>query len=362
MNVVSFMRISLCCLLLSSCITDAPYKLEWDAYEPEQLSDGWQVEPAVDHGLNDEILRKMLDELHSEEQFFNTKSLLIARNGKLIFESYVQDKGHRDMVGHVQSVTKSLTSLATGIALSEGLIDSLDQPLFTLIPENFPSDDEKRSIRIRDLLTMRSGLDIDNSVFSVKLYVEKPKDPIKYILDLPLYDPPGETYYYRDCDPHLLSHAIASQTGMSLEKYADTHILEPLGITEYYWGADHGGTSMGAHGLHLKPRDMLKLGQLVLNHGSWAGQQLVDSTWIAESTKLQVNTPKDYGWDTGYYWWQVPEWKGFTAWGHGGNFITVLPEYDLVLVMSSMADTNDDLVGSTLDQLEDLIRPLMDSL
>ena len=352
----------LCCLFLSGCITDAPYKLEPGSYDPEQLADGWVVGAAKDHGLDHDLLSEIQSAIHSEDQFYNTKSLLIARNGQLVFETYVQDEDHRDIVGHVQSVTKSVTSLATGIALSQGLIDSLEQPAHLLLSQDLNLDEDKREITIRDLLTMRSGLDIDNSIFSVEMYVRKPDDPIQYILELPLYDPPGETYYYRDCDPHLMSSAIAEASGMSLAAYVDHHLFEPLGISDYHWGTDPGGTSMGAHGLHLQPRDMLKIGQLVLNKGSWSEEQLVDSTWISESTTLQIATPKPYGWDVGYYWWLIPEWNAFTAWGHGGNFIMILPDHDMVVVLTSMADTNDDLVGSTLDKLEDLIRPLIESL
>lgn len=349
-------------MVLSSCISDAPYKLDSDDFVPEPLEDGWSVANASEHGIPVEPLFLIQEELFSEEQFFNTKSLLIARGGDLIFESYIRDRAHRSSLGHVQSVTKSVTSLLLGKALEQGVIDSLSQPLKSLIPEVFPSNSRKQPITLRHLLTMRSGLDIDNSVFSVRMYVDQPTSPIEYILGLPLYDDPGETFYYRDCDPYLVSYVIGTLTGGTLEQYADENLFRPLGIEDFHWGMDHQGTSMGGHGLHLKPRDLLKLGQLVLNRGEWHGQEIVDQDWIDASTSLQVNTPTTYGWDYGYYWWMVPEWNGFTAWGHGGNFIMVLPDYDMVLVLTSMPDTNDELVGTTLDQFENLIRPLMDTL
>ena len=348
--------------LLTSCVTDAPYKLPSGSYNPEQLDDGWLVDTPESMGVSDNILENLQNTLHDEDQFFNTKSLLIARSGKLVYEDYIQDLAHRDEIGHVQSMTKSITSLITGIALHEGYLDSLNQPLIDLIPAVFPSTESKQNITVRNLLTMSSGLDIDNDIFSVRMYIDKPENIAEYILELPLYADPGEKFYYRDCDPHLLSYTIGEQYGQPVKDIARDRIFEPLGINDYHWGSDHNGTSMGSHGFHAKPRDLLKIGQLVLQNGSWNGEQLVDSTWIAESTQLQVDTPDDYSWNYGYYWWMVPEFNGFSAWGHGGNFIMVLPDYDMVLLLTSMPDTNDEMVGSTLDQFENLIRPLIEAL
>ena len=349
-------------LLLSACVTDAPYKAPTGTYTPEQLSDGWTVDTPESMGVSNDIFEHLQNTLHDEAQFFNTKSLLIAQGGKLVYEDYIQDQADRAALGHVQSMTKSLTSLIMGIALQEGYIDSLNQPLVDLIPAIYPSSAPKQNITIHHLLTMTSGLDIDNSIFSVTMYIDKPDNIAEYILELPLYADPGDRFYYRDCDPHLLSYIIGEQYGQSLESIARDRILEPLGINDYFWGSDHNGTNMGAHGFHAKPRDLLKIGQLVLQHGVWAGEQLVDSTWIADATQLQIDTPADYSWNYGYYWWMVPEYNGFSAWGHGGNFIMVLPDYDMVLVLTSMPDTNDEMVGSTLDQFENLIRPLIQSL
>ncbi len=349
-------------LLFMGCVTDAPYKLPAVSFNPEQLDDGWVVSSAEEQEMSRDLLTSIQEKLHDEDIFFNTKSLIIARNGELVFETYIQDPEDRSRIGHVQSMTKSVTSLITGIALQDGLIDSLNQPVVGLIPNIYPDNARKREITIRHLLTMRSGLDIDNSVFSVKMYVDKPENPARYILDLPLYADPGERFYYRDCDPHLMSYIIGELSGRSIEEIARERLFTPLGIEDYYWGSDHSGTSMGAHGLHAKPRDLLKIGQLVLQNGKWEGQQLVDSSWVSQATQTQVQTPDDYGWNYGYYWWMVPEWNGFSAWGHGGNFIMVLPDYGMVILMTSMPDTNDELVGSALNQLEDLIRPLMESL
>lgn len=354
--------LSVILIALGGCVSDMPFKYEWSTV-PEQLDDGWDVALPEDVGIDPEVLHGIYMRFLSEDQYFNAKSLLVVKDGRLIFEAYCRTPDDRDTYGHMQSATKSVTSLVFGIVMSEGFIDSLDQSLYSIMPEKFPADARKQSITLRHLLTMASGLAFDNDVFSVEIYVDRPCDPVRYILKKPLYAMPGERFYYRDCDPHLISYAIGRLTGKTLAKLAKERLFEPLGIGEYYWQADHAGITMGAHGLHLKPRDMAKIGQMVLDHGRWHDQRIVDSTWVAISTQRQTETQyqtEPHVYHYGYYWWTVPRWGAFTAWGHGGNFIFVVPARDLVIVMSSMPDTDDDTVGTKLDDFEELIRPLLE--
>jgi CubicO group peptidase (beta-lactamase class C family) len=347
--------------VLSGCVSDAPFKFVTSTV-PEQLNDGWEVASPEEVDVNQEALNEVYSAFVSEDRYFNAKSLLVVKNGKLVFEAYCRTPKDRDRYGHVASVTKSVTSLLFGIAMTAGYIDSLDQPLYSIIPDKFPSDLSKRSITLRHLLTMTSGLSFDNDDFSVEIYADKPGDPAKYILKKPLYAPPGEKFYYRDADPHLLSYAMQRLTGKSEEELAEEYLFDPLGIRDYYWDSDHTGTTMGAHGLHLEPRDMAKIGQMVLDHGRWQGRQVVDSSWVAASTQKQVETDhktEPHVYHYGYYWWILPRWNAFTAWGQGGNFIFVLPEKQMVIVMTSLPDVDDDVVGTKLDEFEELISPLL---
>lgn len=349
-------------LFLAGCAPDAPYKI-LGAVKPEVLNDGWVIAAPQEVGLSSAILDRIQMDLASEDQYYNAKSLLVVKDGKLVFEYYVRDGEDRDHYGHIQSATKSITSLIFGIVLSAGYIDSVDQQLYGLIPEKFPSGIRKHGITLRHLLTMTSGLSFDNDVFSVETLVHRPRDPIRNILGKPLYADPGQEFYYRDCDPHLLSFTIQRLTGMTIEQWAQEYLFAPLGISDYYWGSDHKGTTMGAVGLHLKPRDMAKIGQMVLDHGRWQGTSIVDSAWLALSTKEQVdigeyrgNHERSYG----YYWWILPDWQAFTAWGAGGNFILVVPSRNMLVVMTSLPDTDDDVVGTRLEMLEELIEGLID--
>ncbi len=350
-------------LLFAACAPDDSFKIAGD-YQPEQLTDGWEIISPDSVGISTLTLEHINSLITAEDQYYNAKSLLIIKGGKLVFERYVRDMADRDHYGHVQSVTKSINSLVTGIIFSEGIFDSIDQKLYDLIPTKFPNDDQKKQITLRHLMTMRSGIEFDNDVFSMEIYVGKPDDPIKYILEKPSFADPGAEFFYQDCNPHLLSYAIGELTGSTLEEWAVERIFTPLGIQNYFWGSDPAGTSMGAHGLHIQPRDLAKIGQLVLDNGSWRGTQLIDSTWISESTQFQADMGSwgdENGWDYGYYWWVIREWNAFAAWGHGGNFLFIKPDQELVIVMTALPDTNDELVGATLDKFQDLIRPLIEN-
>lgn len=349
-------------ITVGSCVSDMPFKFETSTV-PEQTDDGWEVASPEEVDINPAVLDQIRAAFLSEDRYFNAKSLIVVKNGVLVFEAYCRSLADRDRYGHVQSVTKSVTSLVFGIVEAEGYVDSLAQCLHSVIPDKFPNDVRKRAITFRHLLTMTSGLAFDNDVFSVEIYVDEPCDPVRYILNKPLCAIPGREFYYRDCDPHLVSYVIGRLTGKSEARWAKERLFEPLGITEYYWQADHTGTTMGAHGLHLKPRDMAKIGQMVLDHGRWQGKQIVDSAWVAVSTQRQVDTPyqqEPHVYQYGYYWWVLPRWEAFTAWGHGGNFIFVVPARDMVIVMTSMPDVDDDTVGTKLDDFEELIRPLLE--
>ncbi|MDH3199167.1 MAG: beta-lactamase family protein [Candidatus Krumholzibacteria bacterium] len=348
---------------LCGCAPDAAFKIAGPTV-PEQLNDGWRIAKPGDVGVSAQVLDAIHADLVSEDRYYNAKSLLVVKDGLLVFETYCRDPRDRDRYGHVQSVAKSVTSLAFGELRAQGVVDSLDQTLYAILPDAFPDDADKRTITLRHLLTMRSGLSFDNEVFSTEIYGRSPVDPARYILLKPLYALPGERFYYRDCDPHLISYAVRALTGAPLDRWAEQYLFKPLGIRDYYWEPDHAGTTMGAHGLHLKPRDMAKIGQLVLDRGRWNGCQIVDSTWVDESTRRQVADAYRAGPDTydyGYYWWIVPRWQAFTAWGHGGNFILVVPAQRLVVVMTSMPDTDDDLVGTRLETFLELVRPLLDA-
>ncbi len=344
------------------CITDPELKEPMEG-TPEEVGDGWEVSTPEAEGFRPGALSGGLDLFFSDTEYHNAVSLLVIRHGKLVLEAYARGPGDREVKRNIQSATKSVTSLVFGIARDQGLFPDLDQPLVELIPEAFDEDARKREMTFRDLLTMRSGLFFDNDVFSLEILVDRPKDPIRHILGKPLYAPPGDSFYYRDADPHLLSGVMTRASGQTLEALAREYLFGPLGITDYYWEADCRGNSLGSVSLFLRPRDLARIGEMMLRGGRFgrcgeARCQVVSSDWVTESTTPQ--TPShDPRYLYGFYWWIIPELAAFTAYGHGGQFITVVPGKDLVIVMTSLPGTDDDVVGTTLDGYLPLARILV---
>jgi CubicO group peptidase (beta-lactamase class C family) len=197
--------------------------------------------------------------------------------------------------------------------------------------------------------------------FDLEMYTFHHSDPLRYILEKPMYAAPGARFYYRNADPQLISYALQRVTGESESALADRWLLRPLGIEDYYWQADDDDrATIGGNGLHLKPRDLAKLGQLLLDRGQWDGQTVVSPAWLDQMTTTQLTSdfldhdgqPIPYG----YYWYVVR--GGFAAWGNGGQYVLVDPARQLVIVQIAMPDTA-ALDGSELPDFLDLVRELL---
>ncbi len=340
--------------MLPGCVTEPEFKHRHDT-TPPATGDGWEVSTPAAEGLNEAVLGQAVDLFYSEGDYLNAVSLLISRNGKLVVEAYSRSQSERDTKRHIQSVTKSISSLVFGIARGQGYFTDLDQTLYSIMPDKFDADPRKREITLRHLLTMKSGIAFYNDNFSDVMLIDKPRDQARYILAKPLYNDPGVEFHYRDADPQLLSSAVERVTGATLEQIACEYIFSPMGIRNYYWEANVDGSSLGAHGLVMRPRDLAKIGQMVFNHGRWNGTELVPEEWIDLSTSFQTETDDDdFGY--GYYWWIVPEIGAFTAWGHGGNSILVASEQGLVVTMTSLPHTDEDVVGTSLEDFLPLVK------
>lgn len=345
-------------ILAAGCVTQPELKIRRDA-RPAETGDGWEVSNPAAEGLDPAALDQVLDLFYSEDEYRNAISLLVVRHGNLVLEAFARDPREREVKRNIQSVTKSVTSLVFGIARDQGYFPDLDQTLYSILPEKFGDNPAKRAITLRHLLTMRSGLAFDNDDFSIEMLVNRPHDQARYILKKPLYATPGDSFYYRDADPQLLSSAIERVTGQTVEALAREHLFGPMGITDYFWEANVDGTSLGAHALYLRGRDLAKLGELALRHGRMGRCegtrcQLVSEEWMDLSTARQTDSDRP-AFPYGFYWWTVPELTAFTAWGHGGNYVLVVPEEEMVIVLTSLPDAGDE-VGTELDEFLPLVR------
>jgi CubicO group peptidase (beta-lactamase class C family) len=327
------------------CLGDLDIKLPYDDYAPEQISDGWEISTPEEQGFDADGISRVYRRFYSEDLYPSIHSLLIVRNGNLVAEAYCRDKNERDTFHSIQSATKSITSILVGIAIDKGLIDSVDQTVYHFIPEYFDRDARKREITLHHVLTMETGLDFDNDEHTEKLF-NYSGNSLEYVLHKPLVFLPGTDWYYGDGNPQLLSGVIQKATGMSEEEFAVQNLFGPLGITRYRWERHGDGLTFGAFGLWLKPRDMAKIGKLMVQDGIWDGEEIVSAEWIAESTKVQT-THQTYG----YYWYPWEAQGTFYAEGHGGQLIYVVPGKQIVVVITADSYSNSRALSSRFGEL-----------
>lgn len=306
---------------------------------PEQVDDGWTTAPAADHGMQTANLVEMVERVRSGE-YSGINSILLARGGVLVLEEYFGGFD-RNQLHSMRSASKALTSALVGIAIDQGHIASIDQPLLPYFPEYEGSienwDERKRAITLRHLLSMTSGIRGNEDA------MYPTDDWIKFYLDQPLQADPGEVFSYATSGVVAVGNVITRASGLSVPAFTDRYLFGPMGISEYRWPITNSlgsqGLAMTGGGLNLRPRDMAKFGQLYLNGGSWDGQRLISQQWIKESTEKHA-TSDLYGEDFGYLWRMIDRdldgrvIRSFEAWGNGGQFIMVFPALELVAVFT----------------------------
>ena len=282
----------------------------------------------------------MLQEIQQKD--LNVHSVLIIRHGYLVTEVYFPPYT-REIRHPLRSISKSVTSAMTGIAIKEGHIESVQQNVLDFFPEIAKETKDKylKDLTIEHLLTMSAGF----NTYTLPNFDGRDSsfDAVEYILTHSnVLCKPGETFNYDSGMPHVLSAIIQETSGLTLEVYAQKNLFGPLGITDYSWQSDPQGITTGYTGLSLRPRDMAKLGYLYLHNGQWNGEQIVPAEWVQASTtrhtetKGLMNAAEDDGY--GYYWW-TDSFGGYSAHGHGGQYVFVLPGLDTIVVFtSSFAD------------------------
>jgi CubicO group peptidase (beta-lactamase class C family) len=327
---------------LSSCLDEEPYSLPYVGFTPVQLNDGWTVATPESQDMDRELLEQAYRLFRNEKKFPWAEALLVFRNGKLVTEDYARDLADRDRFHNLQSCTKSVTSLLTGIALHQGLFPHLDVPLYQLYPEHFDEDERKRQITLRHALSMRTGLTFDNDTHSQKLFGTR-ESSVNYVLRQSYEGPGGSFFNYNDGAPQLVSAAIQRQAGMPLKDFARRYLFEPLDITNWQWEQSKDGVTYGAFSLYLTPRDFGKIGQLCLQNGSWNGQQLWGTNWLAEATRPQSTTKG--GRPYGLYFGIIPWVRAYAMTGHGGQYLFVNPEKQLVIVYTAWPYSGPGLWG-----------------
>ena len=295
---------------------------------------GWQMSIPEEQGMDSKDLMGLIDygSRHSLD------SLLITRHGKIVTEAYYAP--YTEGIPHaVYSVTKAVVSTLTAIAWKEGLLDTPNHRVLDFFDSHNVAnlDDRKAAVTVQNLLDMTSGFDWTEGLqddASSRTAMEGNSNWVKFVLDRPMPNAPGEVFYYNSGNPHVLSGILTKLTGTSALNYAKTKLFAPLGIKEVYWRQDPQGNSCGGYGLYLQPRDMAKIGYLYLRNGVWEDKQLVPSTWIDQIKDAKVDMR--VGWEPGLRYsnlfWALPDKHVYMAVGFHGQVIMVFPDLDVVTV------------------------------
>jgi len=321
---------------------------------PKSLNDGIKTAlPANVDILTDKL--QQLDSAILKNDFKNITSILIARHGKLVYEKYYN--GFTDTTLHnTRSATKTITSMLIGLAIDQKFIPSEQTTVFSYFQDKKPiqnPDARKEKIAIEDLLTMSSLLECDDeNQFSSgneeRMYVTE--DYIKFALDLPIKgfpawttkpkdSPYGRSFSYCTAGAVLLGGVIERSTKMKVDAFAKKYLFDPLEILKPTWQITPLGMPMTGGGLLLKSRDFLKLALLYNNKGIWNGKQIISDNWITKSVTPHAEARENT--DYGYFWWiqkfgtQTNNHLAYYMAGNGGSKIAVVPDLDLVIVLTA---------------------------
>lgn len=281
---------------------------------------------------------QLIQAFEAFKQVAGALSMIVARDGEIVAEAFTNFNDYGpETTKNVHSVTKSFTGVLVGLAIAEGYIDSINDPIRKYLAGivTFP-DAVKANITIEQLLKMSFG-HAWNGTGANSLYNQwaLATDHLQYIIDLPLVAQPGTVFNYSDGASHLLSVIIAQATGENTLDFAKTHLFDLLQITAFQWTKDDKGYPNGASDLQLKPRDMIKFGDMILNRGRYNGIQVVPESWINTMTtaKISTNGIVPYGPEYGYQIWvgNTNGRKHIFAMGWGGQFIFIVPDQNLVV-------------------------------
>jgi CubicO group peptidase (beta-lactamase class C family) len=362
-------------LLPLACATDdASRQAPWP-------TEGWTSSSLEQQGLDPAPLITLRDSI-SAGTFGNVDRMVVVRNGYLVMsERFPRDyraisRGVRGPLGcgvdacedstelhqfnylhpdfhpyyqgrdvhSLQSVTKSVAATLIGVAIAQREIAGVEAPLLSFFEDYDLSrvDPRLQNATLADLLTMRSGIEWHESdrpldETNTTLQLEYADDWIQFTLDQPMDAAPGEKWVYNSGGSHLMSGIIKAATGEYIDAYAEQYLFGPLGVDDHHWKKTPRGYPDTEGGLYLEAEQLAKIGYLYLRDGVWDGGRILPQRWVAEATARHVDSVGVADWGYGYQWWRLDTqdtdiWAGL---GFGGQFLLVLPAYDLVGVINS---------------------------
>jgi CubicO group peptidase (beta-lactamase class C family) len=325
----------------------------WTYRTPLPSNDGWTTASLNAVGLQEKPLAELIHRILSadpESTSLKIQSLLIARHGHLVLEEYFYGFD-QDRVHDMRSAGKTFAPVLVGLAKEHGVDLTSSTPVystFTQYSSFADSDPRRRKVTLRDIMTMTAGNDCDDNNDDSLGNEDRmqsdaaQRDWYKYTLDLPMLgDPGGDKAVYCSGDLNLVGGVVAAATHRWLPEFFETNLARPLQFGRYYLNLMPNGEAYMGGGAYLRPRDQLKLGQLYLDGGTWNGKRILDKSWVAASTSVHshfsesrsLGQKHDYG-----YGWHLHELMSggkmhrvFAAEGNGGQFVVVIPDFDLVV-------------------------------
>ncbi len=292
--------------------------------------------------LSPEELRISLDEyISSLDTIGPISSLLITQHRNLVAEQYYGSM-NPDRGSNIKSASKSILSILTGIAIDRGYLEGVDQQIGEFFPEYFDlnPDSVKAAITIEDLLTMRSGL-ASTSRSNYGRWVTS-SNWVRFKLDRPLRGTPGTDRIYSTGNTHLLGVILAKASGMNTLQFANKYLFRPMDISVTGWDRDPQGFYLGGNNMAIRPRDMVKIGQLMMDVGKYKGEQLVPADWVIKSVipvTGRISGVQNYG----YLWFRrmADKYHMVYAYGNGGQYILILPELEAVITVTTRTGTGE---------------------
>ena len=340
---------------------------------PLARDDGWPVSTlaasAIDRATIEKFVQSILDTPMDSPDAPQVHGLLIARHGKLVLEEYFHEED-RDKLHNTRSASKSLTSLLAGAAMHAGVPLKLSSPVYQVMNSGtFPPDLEpqKRAMTLEHLLTMSSGYFCDDTNDDApgnedKMWEQEAEpDFYRYTMKVPLVTPPGENSVYCSASPNLALGMIGHTAHEDPMSLFDRLIGEPMKIRRYEWGLDPAGHPYGGGGMSLLLRDFIKLGQLMLNGGTWEGRRIVSQEFVARARAPLYHLRNLY---YGYLWWgedypyKNRTVRTFSARGAGGQTVTVVPDLDLIVAtFAGNFSSRKGMFAASTDPIPNIILP-----
>jgi len=322
-------------------------------------------------------LLTQLDSATQAGAYERITSILIAKDGKVLFEKYYRENTV-DSKHNTRSATKTMATLMTGIAMDKGFISSEKDKIYTYLQHKLPvqnPDPRKEAMTIEDLLSMSSLMECnDSNSFSrgneERMYIVE--DWLQFFMDLPVKSfpfgpkpeeqPYGRSFAYCTAGAAAMAEVVQSATKIPFDKFMKEHLFAPLDITDYKLHYTPNGTLNTAGGSEYKSRDFLKLIQMCLQKGEWNGERLISSEWIEKATSPKVNAWP--GMDYGYLFWlpsfgQETKFKGFAMSGNGGNRMIAFPELQATIVVTTTNYGNRNAHNYVDEMLNNYIVPML---